>query len=80
VIRGRHLPPTLQMPDEPAAVDGGALKERVALFERDVIVDALKRSEGSISGAARDLRTTARILGYKIKNLGIDHRQFARTP
>jgi len=80
VIHGRHLPPTLQMPDEPAAADGGALKERVGLFERDLIVDALKRSEGSISAAARDLRTTARILGYKIKNLGIDYRQFARTP
>jgi len=80
VIHGRHLPPTLQMPDEPGLAGEGSLKERVGLFERDVIVDALKRSEGNISVAARDLRTTARILGYKIKNLGIDPRQFARTP
>ncbi len=76
VIHGHHLPPTLQTSDASDTVGAGSLAERVALVERDIIVDALKRSGGNISVAAGDLRTTARILGYRIKNLGIDYRRF----
>jgi len=78
VIHGYHLPPTLQTSEASDTIGTGTLAERVALFERDIIVDALKRSNGNISAAARDLGTTARILGYKIKKLGIDYRRFRR--
>ncbi|MHC4745015.1 MAG: nif-specific transcriptional activator NifA, partial [Planctomycetota bacterium] len=43
VIHGHHLPPTLQTSDASDTVGTGSLKERVDLFERDIIVDALKR-------------------------------------
>lgn len=76
VIHGHHLPPTLQTSDASDTVGTGTLEERVALYERDIIVDALKRSGGKISAAARDLRSTPRILGYKIKQLGIDYKRF----
>ena len=46
------------------------------MFERDILVDALKRSGGNIAAAAKDLGTTPRILGYKAKQLGIDFRRF----
>jgi Nif-specific regulatory protein len=76
VIHGHHLPPTLQISDSGDTVGVGTLEERVAVFERDLIVDALKRTNGNISAAASDLGTTARIFGYKAKQLGIDFKRF----
>ena len=78
VIHGHNLPPTLQTSDVSGAVGTGSLKEKLALFERDLIVDALKRSNGNLSAAARDLKTTARIIGYKVKDLGIDYKKYCR--
>ncbi|MBN2138902.1 MAG: sigma 54-interacting transcriptional regulator [Sedimentisphaerales bacterium] len=78
VIHGHHLPPTLQTSDASDTVGTGSLKERVDLFERDIIVDALKRCDGSLAAAARDLNTTARIMGYKVKELKIDYKRYRR--
>ncbi len=79
VIHGHHLPPTLQTSDFSETVGSGTLAERITLVERDIIVDALKRSNGNMSAAARDLATTARILRYRVRQLGIDHMRFRRT-
>jgi Nif-specific regulatory protein len=78
VIHAHHLPPTLQTSDASDTVGTGTLAERVALFEGDVIVDALKRTEGNMAAAARDLGTTARILRYRVKAMGIDPKRYAR--
>ena len=78
VIHGHHLPPTLQTSDASDTIGTGTLKERVSLFERDIIVDALKRSSGNLVAAASDLGTTARIIRYKVTNLGIDHGRYRR--
>jgi len=79
VIHGHHLPPTLQTSDASETVGTGSFKERVDLFERDIIVDALKRCNGNLAAAARDLMTTPRIMGYKVRDLGIDYRRYHRT-
>ena len=79
VIHGHHLPPTLQTSDASDTIGEGTLAERVVVFERDVIVDALKRSGGNMAAASRDLGTTARILRYKVHNLAIDRRRYSRT-
>ena len=78
VIHGHHLPPTLQTSDASDTVGTGSLRERVELFERDMIVDALKRTYGNMAAAARDLQTTARMLRYRVKNLGVDCGRFRR--
>ncbi len=78
VIHGHHLPPTLQTSDASDTIGMGSFEEKVALFERDLIVDALKRNNGNLSGSARDLQTTDRILRYKVKNLEIDHKKYRR--
>ena len=78
VIHGHHLPPTLQTSDASDTIGTGSLKERVNLFERDIIVDALKRCNGSLAAAARDLGTTARIIGYKVKELDVDYTKYRR--
>ncbi|MHB8897468.1 MAG: sigma-54-dependent Fis family transcriptional regulator [Thermoguttaceae bacterium] len=78
VIRGQNLPPTLQLPEGSSPVRHGRLKVRVELLERDMIADALKNCEGSVTAAAGHLGITPRMLRYKMRNLGVDHRQFAR--
>ena len=78
VIHGHHLPPTLQTSDSSDTVGAGSLKDKLAIFERDIIVDALKRCNGNLAAAARDLKTTARIIGYKVKDLGIDYKKYHR--
>ncbi len=79
VIHGHHLPPTLQTPDVTGTAGSGKLIERVALFERDIIVDALKRAYGNMAAAGRDLGVTARILRYRVKHLDIDPKRFGRV-
>jgi len=58
------------------AIGGGSLKERTNMLERDLIVDALKRCRGNLAATARDLNTTARVIRYKVKELGIDCKQY----
>lgn len=76
VVHGYSLPPTLQtseatntslLPDA-----GASLQTMVKSFEREIIVDALKRHRGIAAAAARHLQTTQRIINYHIKCLGID--------
>ena len=78
VIHGHHLPPSLQTSDASDTVGTGSLGDRVSLFEADIIVDALKRTNGTVAAAARDLGTTARVLHYRMQKLRIDFRQFRR--
>jgi Nif-specific regulatory protein len=75
VMHGYTLPPTLQMPESKDVVSLGALKQKVAVLEREMIVEALKRSKGNVCAAARELGITGRMVRYKIDNLKIDYRQ-----
>jgi Nif-specific regulatory protein len=76
IIYGRHLPPTLQTPTTADRQAAGGLKKQVAMLERDLIIDALKRNRGSISAASRELGITSRMVRYKIENLEIDYDKF----
>jgi Nif-specific regulatory protein len=80
VIHGHHLPPTLQMPEASGSTPTGSLPARVALLEKDMIVDALKAAQGNITAASRQLGITARMLRYKIKKLSVDYRRFLPEP
>jgi Nif-specific regulatory protein len=51
----------------------------VQLYERDIIVDALKRTNGNLTAAARDLGSTPRIITYKVNELNIDYRRYRRN-
>ena len=78
VIHGHHLPPTLQTSDASDTIGTGSFKERVQLFERDILVDALKRCNGNLTATARDLGSTPRIINYKVKELGVDYTRYRR--
>jgi Nif-specific regulatory protein len=77
VLEVRHLPPTLQMGIGTLKKQYDAsLDDLVKGFEKDVILDALVATMGNQLQAAKLLKTTQRILGYKIKNLGIDPSEY----
>ncbi len=76
VIHGHHLPPSLQTAEVSGTVTNLSLATAVDAFERDLIQDALKSTRGNVAKAAKMLDSTERILGYKIKNLGIVPSRF----
>ena len=76
VIHAHHLPPTLQTAEVSNTLPGQALADAVSGFEKDLILDGLKIARGNRAKAARLLRTTERILNYKIGKLGIDASRF----
>jgi Nif-specific regulatory protein len=75
VIHGYDLPPTLQIPTQQEMTPQKVMKNRVAILERDMIIDALKRYSGRISCVAKELGITERMLRYKIKKLNIPHKK-----
>ncbi len=77
-IQGRHFPPTLQAPSLNHLEMRGTLKRQVEILERDMIIDALKRHDGSINQASKELGITDRMVRYKIKKLDIPYNDFFR--
>ncbi|MCU1339027.1 MAG: Nitrogenase [Bryobacterales bacterium] len=61
---------------EPAAAQPVSLGEAAGRFEKRLIVDALKVTRGCKAESARLLRTTERILAYKIGKLAIKCDEF----
>jgi Nif-specific regulatory protein len=80
VIHAYSLPPSLQTESQTQTglipVEGASLKDMVNSYEREVIVDALKKHRGSAAAAARHLQTTPRILNYRISQLGVDRKRY----
>ena len=74
VVRSDHLPPSLQMVKKNAMSNSLTLPEKVEYLEREMIVDALKKTQGCQRHAARELGLTERMLGYKIKKYNILRR------
>ena len=75
VLHGYSMPPSLQTSEETNTAmlppEGASLSGIVGAYEREIIIDALKKHRGNAAAAARELRTTQRIMNYKIRQLGI---------
>ena len=80
VIHGFNLPPSLQTSDETRTnllpENGANLKQMVEAYEREILIDALKKHRGNATAAARYLQTTQRIINYRIKSLGIEPKNY----
>ncbi|MDP8256663.1 MAG: helix-turn-helix domain-containing protein [Candidatus Alcyoniella australis] len=80
MIRSHLLPPSLQIKTmESRSHRRGKLEKLVAAYEMELIVDALKDSNGNQTRAAQLLGTTKRVIQYKIEQYGIDYKQFRRS-
>lgn len=80
VIHGYSLPPSLQTDTETNTAilpnSGASLKRMVESYESELIIDAIKRHRGNAAAAARELKTTQRIMNYRIQKLGINPRKY----
>ena len=76
VVHGHHLPPTLQTSEASGTVSDTSLAETVAVYEKDLIQDALKTTRGNRVKAAKLLDSTDRIISYKVRKYHIDCRRF----
>ncbi|MFC1857882.1 sigma 54-interacting transcriptional regulator [Thermodesulfobacteriota bacterium] len=76
VIHSYHLPPTLQTGTESGTLPALSLEDALASLEREMIIDALKNTQGNISLAAELLRTTVRKFSYKAQKYGIDYKHY----
>lgn len=76
VIRTYHLPPTLQTAESTATDNEQPFVETVARFEQELIIDALKKANGNMLQAARDLRVSYRIINYKVKKYNINPKRY----
>ncbi len=75
-IKSIHLPPSLQSADSVRSSKPLSLAAAVENFERELIIEALKKNKGNQTRAAKYLDTSLRIINYKIHNYGIDPKQF----
>ncbi len=80
VVHGYTLPPSLQAgePTNTALLpaEGASLDLLLNNYEREVIIDTLKKHRGNAAAAARHLRTTPRVINYSIKRLNINPRDY----
>jgi Nif-specific regulatory protein len=83
VIHGYNLPPSLQAaglneddPDNNTVTD---LQASLETYERELLVEALKRHRGNAAAAARALNTTPRVLNYKFNKLNINLKDFKKS-
>ena len=75
-LHGHHLPPTLQTAQASGTVTMLSLGDAIAAYEKDMIMDALKTTRGNRSKAASLLRTTERVVNYKVRKYDIDISRF----
>jgi len=75
-IKSFHLPPSLQSSDSVNSNQSLSLAGAVENFERELIVEALKRTGGNQTKAAQELDTSLRIINYKIHQYGIEAKKF----
>ncbi len=76
-IKGNHLPPTLQTSDSiNSSGNPLSLSASVENFEKDLIIEGLKKNRGNQTKTAKSLDTSLRIINYKIHQYNIDPKQF----
>jgi Nif-specific regulatory protein len=76
VIHGYHLPPTLQTAESSGTPYTGSLQQKLDAIEKEMIIEALKRTKGNMSRAANQLGLSDRIMGLRVKKFEIDYRKF----
>jgi Nif-specific regulatory protein len=75
-IKSYHLPPSLQTSESVNSKQAMSLAGAVENFEKELIIEALKRTGGNQTRAAQELDTSLRIINYKIHQYGIEPKKF----
>ena len=72
VVHAHDLPPSLQTGEASGTLMSLSLSDAVDAYEKDLIEDTLKTTRGNRVKAATVLRSTERIVSYKVRKHGID--------
>ncbi|SDP83054.1 sigma-54 interaction domain-containing protein [Desulforhopalus singaporensis] len=75
-IKGIHLPPSLQISESSKKDNPYSLSVAVENFEKELIIEGLKRNNGNQTRTAKDLDTSLRIINYKIHQYNIDPKNY----
>ena len=75
-IHSYNLPPSLQTSLSVDSAGGVGSKKApldvmMANYEREIITEAIKRNNGNLSAAGRDLGVSPRMMNYRMNKLGI---------
>jgi len=76
VIHSYDLPPSLQTPTETDTGFRMPLEAKIHAVEYEMIVEALKTSNGNIGAAATELGLTRRMLSVRMERHGISYKAF----
>ncbi len=77
VISARTLPPSLQMKSVESRNAGhGKFEQLVASYEMNLIIEALKDSDGNQTKAAKLLGTSKRVIQYKVQKYEVDFKKY----
>jgi Nif-specific regulatory protein len=76
VIHSYHLPPSLQTARSTNTEPGATLESALSRVEKEMIIEALKITEGNMSQAAARLGITERQMGLRLRHYGISWRVF----
>lgn len=75
-IKGVHLPPSLQIADPRSSENPLSLTAAVENFEKELIIEGLKKNNGNQTKTAKYLDTSLRIINYKIHQYDIDPKKY----
>ncbi|MBW1791924.1 MAG: sigma 54-interacting transcriptional regulator [Deltaproteobacteria bacterium] len=75
-VKSYHLPPSLQSAESVSDRNPLSFAYAVENFEKEMIIDALKKTRGNQTRAAGLLDTSLRIINYKIHKFRIDSRRY----
>jgi Nif-specific regulatory protein len=76
VVRSEHLPPSLRIAGQETTARPGTLAELLENKEREMIIDALKKTRGFQKHAAAELGLTERIFNYRLRKYHIEPKTF----
>ncbi len=79
VIHSYHLPPSLQSAQSTNTAPTSTLEAALSRLEKELIVEALKLTNGNMAAAARQLGITERQMGLRIHYYGINWRLYRST-
>lgn len=75
-IKSYHLPPTLQTAESVDDRNPVSLAAAIENYEKELIIDSLKKTKGNQTKSAQLLDTSLRIINYKINKYNINPKQF----
>jgi Nif-specific regulatory protein len=79
VIHSYNLPPSLQSPSSTRTEPNTTLEAALSRLEKELIIEALKISEGNMSAASRSLGITERQMGLRVHHYGISWKLYRPT-